>query len=69
MTDDAIDELIERLMLLRKRLGPDVYREAVLKASVAVAQTALVEAERRSPSRRPRKGAKIIIFPAGGRRL
>ena len=68
VTDELVDELIQRILTIRKKLGAEVYRAAVMKASVAVAQTALVEAERRSPSRRRRKGAKIIPFPVGGRK-
>jgi hypothetical protein len=40
-----------RICRIRERLGSDAYREAVLKAAVAVARVALSEAEERARER------------------
>ena len=67
MTRD-MEVLIERLLLLRERLGHKTYAAAIRKAKVAVAQVVLVEVERRCRSG-TRPSAIIIQFPTqGGRR-
>ena len=45
---DLLDDLIARLFLLREEMGSGAYREACLKAAVAVARVALLEAEERA---------------------
>ncbi|MCW2282584.1 hypothetical protein M2323_000345 [Rhodoblastus acidophilus] len=67
---DGLDELIAKILMLRKSLGKRIYRDAITKASAAVGQTALAEAERRAAKRsgKRRPTAVVIRFPVTRRK-
>ncbi len=76
MTADAdfLDDLVARLFRLREAMGSGAYREACLKAAVAVARVALLEAEDRAARQRPKPrrpaggNCAVLPFPPRGRK-
>lgn len=51
---DPMSDIIERLVGVRVRFGDERFREAALKAAVAVGRVALEAAEERAKGMRPR---------------
>ena len=54
--DDLIEDVAARLVAVLEEFGDDAFREAALKAAVAIARVALSEAENR---------ATHLSFPTG----
>jgi hypothetical protein len=59
---EILDRVIERLYRLRGACGSAAFQAAAGRALVAIARTALEEAERRAASL-PRKPSNVIRFP------
>lgn len=63
-SDDLFGDVADRLLEVLEAFGDGAFREAALKASVAIARVALSEAEARARERANR--GKVIPFSGRG---
>lgn len=59
---DPLDDIIERLVRLRERCGPQLYGRAAYAARAAIGRVVLDEAERRARGPRSRP-TNVLPFP------
>ena len=67
--DEALMALLETLVEIEREFGPDLFRNVVELARIAVAAEIMVEAERKTLRERHRttKPAEVIRFPTKAR--
>ncbi len=64
---ERLNDLIARLVTIRKSLGSRVFRDAVRRAILGIARAAMAEAERKSIAGRTRERGSIVHFPLARR--